>query len=204
MGEQGDILGHNMYAYTQNNPVMYHDPDGELATITIVAITLLAGGVASAIGQGFSNFLEGEELTKDLDVAFTKGVIATAFGFIHPVVGVGAYSTFNQVENTLSGGEWSWSEFGLDTTLGLVTMGIASPFTTKINKGWLTNLKFNNIPSNLVNGKVSRYALQNFAIGVGTDSVVTFGKKVYDYASEVVEKIKENINTNQIGGGYTY
>jgi RHS repeat-associated protein len=23
LGQQGNILGHNMYAYTQNNPVMY-------------------------------------------------------------------------------------------------------------------------------------------------------------------------------------
>ena len=28
LGQQGNILGHNMYAYTQNNPVMYVDPDG--------------------------------------------------------------------------------------------------------------------------------------------------------------------------------
>lgn len=28
MGQQGNILGHNMYAYTQNNPVMYVDPSG--------------------------------------------------------------------------------------------------------------------------------------------------------------------------------
>ncbi len=28
LGEQGDILGHNLYAYCQNNPVMYVDPSG--------------------------------------------------------------------------------------------------------------------------------------------------------------------------------
>jgi hypothetical protein len=209
IGQTGDILGHNIYAYTANNPVMYHDPDGELATITIVALTLLAGGVASAIGQGFSNFIEGETLTNDLDVAFTKGVIATGFIFIPaigPLASIAAYSSLNQIESTLSGDEWSWSEFGLDTSLGLISMGIASPFTTKINKAWLTNLKFNNILSNLVNGKVSRYALKNFALGVGADSVVTLGKKVYDYASEVVEGIKENISSykNQMEEGYTY
>ncbi len=28
IGETGDILGHNMYAYCRNNPVMYYDPSG--------------------------------------------------------------------------------------------------------------------------------------------------------------------------------
>ena len=27
LGSQGNILGHNMYAYTSNNPVMYIDPN---------------------------------------------------------------------------------------------------------------------------------------------------------------------------------
>lgn len=28
LGPQGDTLGHNMFAYTQNNPVMYTDISG--------------------------------------------------------------------------------------------------------------------------------------------------------------------------------
>jgi len=28
LGQKGNILGHNMYAYTQNNPVMYTDSTG--------------------------------------------------------------------------------------------------------------------------------------------------------------------------------
>ncbi len=149
---------------------MMVDPSGELAFITIFVITLLAGGVASAIGQGVSNIIEGENLTKDLDIAFTKEVIATGFSFIPlvgPLASVAVYSSLNQGEDMIGGESWSWSEFGIDTSLGLVSIGIASRFTTKINKGWLTNLKFSNIPSNLVNGKVSRYALKNFALGVG-------------------------------------
>ncbi|QVK19577.1 RHS repeat-associated core domain-containing protein [Mycoplasmatota bacterium] len=34
IGETGDILGHNMYAYTQNNPVMMVDPSGEFAWVS--------------------------------------------------------------------------------------------------------------------------------------------------------------------------
>lgn len=61
VGPQGVILGHNMYAYTQNNPVMMVDPDGNwpklssvlkivavAAVITVaVALTVSTGGVAS-------------------------------------------------------------------------------------------------------------------------------------------------------------
>ncbi|PAT01010.1 hypothetical protein CI105_08730 [Candidatus Izimaplasma bacterium ZiA1] len=31
LGAQGNIIGHNMYAYCQNNPVMYSDSTGYMA-----------------------------------------------------------------------------------------------------------------------------------------------------------------------------
>ncbi|NLG82322.1 MAG: hypothetical protein GX490_07400 [Bacilli bacterium] len=34
IGSVGDILGHNIYAYTQNKPVMMVDPNGEFAITT--------------------------------------------------------------------------------------------------------------------------------------------------------------------------
>ena len=65
LGQQGNILGHNMYAYTQNNPVMYSDISGYapewlkttgiiIAAIAIVvlvtiAVTLTAGLAAYII-----------------------------------------------------------------------------------------------------------------------------------------------------------
>ncbi len=65
VGSQGDILGHNMYAYTQNNPVMYTDYSGfapqwlktmgtvaaAIAVVCLVtaAVTLTAGAAAYVI-----------------------------------------------------------------------------------------------------------------------------------------------------------
>jgi len=49
LGPVGNILGHNMYAYTQNNPVMFVDPSGEFADI-IPWLLKLAGGFAIADG----------------------------------------------------------------------------------------------------------------------------------------------------------
>lgn len=39
LSEQGNVLGHNMYAYTQNNPVMYIDPEGESILLAYIAVT---------------------------------------------------------------------------------------------------------------------------------------------------------------------
>ena len=48
IGQTGEILGHNMYAYTQNNPVMYVDPNGEhpILIIIVVASVLILNGCA--------------------------------------------------------------------------------------------------------------------------------------------------------------
>lgn len=44
IGQKGDILGHNLYAYVQNNPVMYYDPSGKIGLI-IGAIIIIGVSV---------------------------------------------------------------------------------------------------------------------------------------------------------------
>ncbi|AIO19041.1 tRNA nuclease WapA precursor [Candidatus Izimaplasma bacterium HR1] len=57
LGEAGNILGHNMYAYCQNNPVMYTDPSGEFfGVIAVIAVCVSIVGAISlgtAIGNTF-------------------------------------------------------------------------------------------------------------------------------------------------------
>jgi RHS repeat-associated protein len=58
IGETGDILGHNMYAYTKNNPVMMVDPSGYAPEWWEWAISgaLIVGGIAlcaTGVGSGF-------------------------------------------------------------------------------------------------------------------------------------------------------
>jgi hypothetical protein len=58
IGQTGDILGHNLYAYTQNNPVMYYDPTGYIAwAIPGAIIGAVVGGVA---GAAISYYTTGE------------------------------------------------------------------------------------------------------------------------------------------------
>ncbi len=70
LGEQGNVLGHNMYAYCQNNPVMYSDISGYapewankmligagiVAAIAVIAVITVAtagtGTLAAAIALG--------------------------------------------------------------------------------------------------------------------------------------------------------
>jgi RHS repeat-associated protein len=186
IGEQGEILGHNTYAYCQNNPIMYHDPSGHLGVLLVFSLVLLAGGLASAIGQMISNGLNGDELFTDTGVAFTKGVIASGVGYFCPSCGVFTYSSLNQVENYMENGNVSAGEFILDTVIGFTTMGIVNKFSIKINSGWVRNLKLENIPKNLFSGKVTRYALNNFAMEIGGETITS----LIDYA---FPKVRENV-----------
>ena len=62
LGSVGDILGHNMYAYTQNNPVMRVDPNGDsfllicMIVLATSALTLSLVGMSSPESHPEENF----------------------------------------------------------------------------------------------------------------------------------------------------
>jgi RHS repeat-associated protein len=49
LGETGDLLSHNMFAYCKNNPVNMDDPDGDIAW-------WIVGGVAGGIAGGIYSY----------------------------------------------------------------------------------------------------------------------------------------------------
>ena len=52
LGADGSLIGYNLYAYCDNNPVMYTDPSGNLLISTAVLIGAIIGAVVGA-GAGF-------------------------------------------------------------------------------------------------------------------------------------------------------
>lgn len=49
LGEQGNILSHNMFTYCANNSILYQDPSGESFILACIAIGAIAGGIIGGI-----------------------------------------------------------------------------------------------------------------------------------------------------------
>jgi RHS repeat-associated protein len=119
LGQTGNILSTNMYAYCANNPVMFTDITGYLSeklTNYILAGSLLAtllavsaagpigvlaivSGVASGVGQIFSNAVNNQPLDKNVVGAIVGGALTIALGPAGIFVGAAANAGLNAVEN---------------------------------------------------------------------------------------------------------
>ncbi len=49
LGNQGELLTHNLFAYCANNPVMYVDPDGNIFMLITGAIGLVGGAIIGGV-----------------------------------------------------------------------------------------------------------------------------------------------------------
>jgi hypothetical protein len=118
LGETGDILPTNMYAYCANNPVMYTDITGYLsekqtndilaflllttlvfASVSPVGLVALVSGVASAIGQVISNKTNGQPLEKKVVGALIGGALTIVLGPTGIFVGAAVNAGLNAFEN---------------------------------------------------------------------------------------------------------
>ncbi len=80
LGPQGNILGHNIYAYTQNNPVMMVDPNGHLAFfIATMIIGAIIGGILGYM-YGRNQGHDGWEMARDIIVGTVAGGVMGAIG----------------------------------------------------------------------------------------------------------------------------
>jgi RHS repeat-associated protein len=109
LGPVGDILGHNVYAYCVNNPVMYTDSDGYLSekgllqflsgAMIVVGAILLITGVGSAagivlIGAGIGSFVGGEvseALGGSYALGWAIGGITGAIGGYYAAPAIGGF-----------------------------------------------------------------------------------------------------------------
>ena len=120
IGPQGNLLNHNMYAYCQNNPVMYVDPSGYFKiTLTILAISAfvrIAGNMLNDDKEWHDNLiptLAGAYFMK-------KSVILGAFTY---AIGTG-------VEDYIKGE--SWGDVGKNYVMNFATSGISGAIGNKI------------------------------------------------------------------------
>jgi len=76
------VLGYNMFAYCENNPIMGYDPTGEFLTGLIIFIVVTA--TVCAVIEGVDSYNEAVEANNDDDSTNDKNV------FVETVKGVGA------------------------------------------------------------------------------------------------------------------
>ena len=108
----GFMDGNNLYAYAKNNPLSWHDPDGEFAHVLVVAgIGAIAGAAINSGIYAVQCWLTGEDFSwKELAIragtgALAGGIAAATFGFVNPALaGWGVNATANIVMSSASAG----------------------------------------------------------------------------------------------------
>ena len=119
----GFMDGNNLYAYAKNNPLSWHDPDGEWVHILLGAI---AGAAINSGIYAVQCWLTGEDFSwKELAIkagtgALAGGVAAATFGAINPLLaGWGVNATANIVISSAATGFASGFVSGSTETIAM-------------------------------------------------------------------------------------
>lgn len=117
----GFLDGNNLYAYAKNNPLEWHDPNGEWAHILLGA---LAGAVINSGVYAIQCWITGEDFSwKELAIkagtgALAGGIAAATFGAVNPLLaGWGFNAAANIVISSASAGFTSGFASGSVDTL---------------------------------------------------------------------------------------
>ena len=93
LGETGNLLTQNMYAYAGNNPVMHVDPDGDTFTFIVFVIigVMFTAGLVSVAPKDANS---GENIT----VTSASTPYPSIYGF--DIMGIGVTGTYGLIGNT--------------------------------------------------------------------------------------------------------
>ncbi len=83
------ILGNNMFAYCNNNPMTYSDPLGRFALTTLLSVAIVIGGgtVIGGLLGAFSAATTGGDVVESTIEGALTGAIGATFGLLAPEIG---------------------------------------------------------------------------------------------------------------------
>ena len=178
--EPQNITCLNLFAYCNNNPVMYVDPTGDFA-ISILALLIgagvgaLIGAGSSVISQGITNGwsnINGWQVLLDGTIGAINGLLSTSgIGKVGAALLSGGLGFAGSVGGDLisNNGDWSTINWGKAAIMGGVNLvlgyafGAGSRNTTELSKSLLKNGDVNkafgvlyNATNNYLAGNISK------------------------------------------------
>src|SRR3989338_1878841 len=154
----------NTYSYSENNPIIKRDPNGEFVP-QAVALGALYGGVANVALQGYSDYQAGNSF--DLGAysgAFVKGAITGAAAVVNPFLGAGAVGG-----SSLLGAYWP---------NGSLTWEAAFGFTTDL---YFNNVQ--NVTQGFINAYQSQFQQSRGSFNIGNTGINQVSQAVINYGN---------------------
>jgi len=182
IGELGNILSTNMYAYCANNPVMYTDSDGNFA-VSIFLICIVVGAVWGGITRGVAAYSDGArdwDLVGQIAIGTVAGAaIGTAVGFVAGMGGLFSVGGFASLGGKFVEDFFAFSTFG-------TPFGTWEDYAVAYTFGGLSWGLFGKLPSfggASFDVLVRPFANQLARIGTGRQTGFDSEKYTYDIAT---------------------
>ena len=141
------ILGTNMFAYCENNPICLYDSDGEIAHIAIgIAIGATVGAVSSAVTSSITQYVNDGEINWIIvgvnagAGAISGGLSASGIGLLASVgVNAGLGGLTNVLETWIKKDDFSLINFGSSVVFGGISGATGYAIGSKTSPNILTN-----------------------------------------------------------------
>ncbi len=183
-----DLNDKNLFAYTDNNPIICIDDGGECWHIAIGAVI---GAIVNVTSTIITNVASGKDWTDDIGIAALSGAAsgalsATGVGIVGSIVGNAAIGGFSsaasQIKNNKGFDNFNWGEVASETVMGGISgaIGKAGYGSKHLNKAskQLTKRTVNAVKNNgLKSSAVREIKKAGINYVKNTKKIVTSGVK---------------------------